>query len=186
MTLPAGRRGRAIALGLLLLAGAVLWLGVADPVMALYGARGERLSQRSALMQRMSAIAAELPRLRLQAGPAAPTTAAPTIAAGSDALAAAQLQDAVQDLAADAGVGIASVDTLPAEPLGAYRRLALKISLDATLPTLVDIMARVQQAEPAMLIGALQIRALSGSQPDEAGALSVDLTVYGYRRAEGQ
>jgi hypothetical protein len=138
MTLPTGRRGRVLALALVLLAGAVLWLGVADPVLALYDARSSELRQRSALMQRMATIAAELPRLRQQqSGQAAPAAGAATIDAGSDALAAAQLQDAVQGLAGEAGASLSSVETLAAEPRGAYHRLALKLSLEASLPTLV-------------------------------------------------
>jgi general secretion pathway protein M len=186
MTLPTGRRGRVLALALVLLAAALLWLAVADPVLALYDARSDEFRQRSALMQRMARIAAELPRLRQQAGQAAPAAGAATIDAGSDALAAAQLQDAVQGLASDTGASLSSVETLAAEPRGAYRRLALKLSLEASLPTLVDLMARIRQAEPAMLIDDLQIHTLSGSPQDEAGALSVGLTVYGYRRAESQ
>jgi hypothetical protein len=47
-------------------------------------------------------------------------------------------------------------------------------------------MTRILQAEPAMLFDDLQFHARSGSEQDDAGALSVGLTVYGYRRAEGQ
>jgi general secretion pathway protein M len=184
-TLPTGRNGRLLALALVLVAAAVLWAGVAAPLTDLYAAQAERLAQRQALLQRMQVLAGDLPRLRDQASHV-DETAEPTIGGASDALAAAKLQDLVQDAATNAGTALSSVETLPAEPAGGYRRLALRISFDADLEVLATVMQNIEQSRPPLLIDDLQIRAEPNQQPGGRGRLAANLTVVAFRAAEAQ
>ena len=65
--LPSGRQGRILAVGLLVLAAVVVWLGLAAPLMDFYDVQAAKLAQRAALAQRMAMLAAELPDLRTRA-----------------------------------------------------------------------------------------------------------------------
>ena len=66
-SLPTGRTGQLLALGLTCLAFAALWLGVVMPLIDWHGDRTEALAQQAALAQRTEALAAALPSLREQA-----------------------------------------------------------------------------------------------------------------------
>lgn len=180
--LPTGRQGRVLALGLLVLAAAVVWLGLAAPLMDFYDAQAAQLAQRAALAQRMAALAAELPELRTRAAATPTNNGAATFEGATDALAGATLQSELQSLAGTAGATLSSMETLTAEQSGPYRRIGVKLSISAPLPVLVQLMALIDQARPPMLVDDLQIHGspivLPGAQ---ASALDIGFTVYGFR-----
>lgn len=160
-SLPTGRTGQWLALGLAALVLALLWIAVAAPLVEWHGARAEALAQRRTLAARMAGLAAELPLLERAAGQA--TAAGPQAGAmldqPSDAVAGAALQQRVQDIAARAGATLSSAEALPAEPAGAYRRIRLRVALTAHWPVLVGVLqALAQQAAPQMLVDDLQLR----------------------------
>ena len=108
----------------------MLWLGIVEPLWSWYGDRNELLEQRQALLQRMQALAASLPALRAASadkrdeGSEAATSMLPGT---TDAVAAADLQERVQKMAAAAGVSLTAVETLPAE---AAAELAQRLAAD--------------------------------------------------------
>ncbi|MGH7049799.1 MAG: type II secretion system protein GspM, partial [Acetobacteraceae bacterium] len=59
-----GRRGKGLALGLLLIAGLLTWLGVVSPLIGWYRARAAALAERQSVVQHMAALVANLPALR--------------------------------------------------------------------------------------------------------------------------
>ena len=65
--LPEGRRGQALAVGLLLLCFGLVWFVVSAPLIALHEERAEAIAGRRALAARMAQLAATLPDLRAQA-----------------------------------------------------------------------------------------------------------------------
>lgn len=169
-TLPTGRRGQALAAGLLLLVLAAAWIAVAAPLLAWHADRAEALEQRSALARRMAQVAGTLPDLQQHAAAvdAAGPVAATLLGGSTDAVAGATLQQLVQDMATQAGASLSSTEALPAETLAAgvgttdtaaaYRRIGVRVALSAPWPVLVQLLRAVGQASPQMLVDELQIR----------------------------
>jgi len=61
-SLPTGRRGRLLALGLTATLLLSVWFGAVEPIVAWYGDRADTIAQRTALARRMTALADSLPR----------------------------------------------------------------------------------------------------------------------------
>jgi general secretion pathway protein M len=191
--LPEGRRGRLLALALTLSVLAALWLGCARPLIDWYGAQSEVLGQRRALLQHMTQVAATLPTLQRQSSGERPPPAS-LLEGASDAIAGAALQDIVQAMGAAAGASFSSIETLPAEQRGAYRRIGLRLSLAAPWPVLIELLRAAETgaprapgvkgaAVPAMLIDDLQLRA-PPLQLRAAGApVTASFTILAFRAA---
>ena len=191
LEMPQGRNGRVLAVLITLLALALLWRGIAAPLTDWYDARAETLRQQQAMAQRMTMLVRRLPLLRAQvqaqtqahAGPGQ-AGAASLIEGNSDAVASAAIQEKVSAMAGALGLSLSSTETLPASREGAYRRVGVRLSLDASFTVVVRLLQSIQTAQPSLLVDDLQIHAtrLLG-QPDEA-PLNVSLTVLGYRRLD--
>ena len=158
VALPEGPRGRILALLLTASLLATLWFGCVQPLIDWHAARAEALEQRRALLQRMDELVTTLPELRQQASSARAPVAA-LLEGGSDAVAGATLQSAVQGMATAAGAPLSSMETLPAEQSGLYRRIGLRVATAAPWPVLVALLRAVEQATPRMLVDDLQLRA---------------------------
>ena len=190
-SLPTGVPGRMLALGLTLLVVVALWVAAGQPLANWYADRADSLAQRTALARRMSDLAASLPALASQltggmpsgnsVGTAGGTTGSATLAGNSDAVASADLQQRVQEMAARAGVTVTSTETLPAVAAGAYRRIGLHLSVTATWPVLVALLQAVGQASPRMLIDDLQVRGPRLVVQPAEPPLEVSFTVFGFR-----
>jgi general secretion pathway protein M len=179
-TLPEGGRGRLLALALTLSVLVAVWIGCVQPLMDWYGARADALEQRRALLQRMTALVATLPELQHQSsGARAP--AAALLEGASDAIAGAALQSSVQVMAAAAGAELSSMEMLPAEQRGTYRRIALRVSTSAAWPVLVELLRAVEQATPRMLVDDLQLRAPPVEMRAATTPISAAFTILAYR-----
>jgi general secretion pathway protein M len=181
-SLPTGRQGRLLALGLVFLAAILVWLGAVAPLMDFYAARSARLAQRATLAERMTRLAAEVPALQARAASVPANNGTATFQGATDALAGASLQSLLQSLAGTTGAALSSMETLTAEPAGPYRRIGVKLSISAPLPVLVQLMAQIGQARPPMLIDDLQIHGSPIVMPGaQTAALDAGFTVYGFR-----
>lgn len=181
-TLPDGPRGRLLALALTATVLAALWVGAAQPLIAWHAARAEALAQHQALLQRMTALIATLPRLQREASQAH-SPAAALLTGASDAIAGATLQTAVQRMATAAGASLRSLETLPAEPSGHYRRISLRVSTAAPWPVLIALMRSIEQAAPRMLIDNLQLRAPPVGLRKATTPISAAFTIVAFRAA---
>ena len=184
LDLPTGRRGRLLALGITLAVLGALWAGVAAPLVEWHALRAEQVQARRALARRMAEIAETLPELRDQARLATASGRAPgeaTLDGASDAIAAAALQGRLQDMAARAGAPLSSAEALPGEAAGAWRRIGVRVSVNAPWPAVVRLLQAVGAASPRMLVDDLQLRApplllRTGTRPMDAG-----FTVFAFR-----
>jgi general secretion pathway protein M len=182
--LPDGRRGQILAIALTLAVLLALWLGVAAPLIGWYQAEAEALTQRQALLRHMQALADTLPAL--EHSPAAAKPAAPVLLSGStDALAAAAMQSAVQAMASRSGIELASMETLPAEPRGAYRRIGLRVSLTAPWPVVIDLLRAAGQGQPRMLVDDVQLRVSPVQGRNSAMPIGASFTLLAFRAANG-
>ncbi len=184
LDLPTGRRGRLLALGLTFTVLGALWVGVAAPLIEWHALRSEQVQARRALARRMAEIAETLPELRDQARLAAASGRASgeaTLDGASDAIAAAALQGRLQEMAARAGAPLTSAEALPGEAAGAWRRVGVRVSVNAPWPAVVRLLQAVGTASPRMLVDDLQLRApplllRTGTRPMDAG-----FTVFAFR-----
>jgi hypothetical protein len=87
----------------------------------------------------------------------------------------------VQDMATAKGANLVSVESLPAETAGAYRRIGLKLSMNAPWPVLVALLQSVEQATPPMLVDDLQIHGSPIAILNRAAGLEAGFTIYSFR-----
>ena len=181
-SLPTGRRGQLLALGITLAMTGLLWLGAVAPLLGWYAARGEALAARRQVAAHMQMIAATLPALRQAAS--RPAASAPSLLAGdSDALAAAALQALVGRLAAASDITPTSLETLPAAPRGRYRRVGIRLSLTAPWPQLVGLLTAIARSHPRMLLDDLELRGLPVRNHGDAPPVDASFAVYAFRGA---
>ncbi|MCL2430554.1 MAG: type II secretion system protein GspM [Alphaproteobacteria bacterium] len=185
LTLPEGPRGRVLAVGLTALVLAGLWLGVGQPLVQAYGDGADELERRSALASRMAEVAGSLPdmqrALAAQSADLAPAHA--TLEGTSDALAGAALQSLVESMANSAGGHLTSTDAQAAQQIGAYRRIALRLTVDARWQELMRLVQAIERATPSMFIDDLQIRARPVAAKTREPPLMISFTVEAFRAA---
>jgi len=159
-SLPNGRRGQVLASALTLAIAAAIWTGVVAPLLGWHAEQAQRLEQRRALAHRMVDLAETLPALQAQSADRDAAGPAPSavLAGETDAVAGATLQLLVQQMATATGTTLSSVEVLPAEAVGSYRRIGLHVSLSAPWPMLVHLLQSVEQATPPMLVDDLRLR----------------------------
>lgn len=181
--LPAGRRGRMLALAVTVTGLLTVWFAAADPLLDLHSGQDARLAEQAARLRAMKRLTAQLPDLTRQQQDAAKAGPPPslTLSGDSDAVAAAALQNRMQEIAA-AGT-LTSTEILAAAQVGAYRRIGLKLSLEATWPALIAMLKTIAQSTPPILIDDLQIHVPPPAQPGIAPSqtLRATLSVYGFR-----
>ncbi len=184
--LPTGVSGRLLALGIALALLAVCWLSAVDPLLAWHAERTADLAQRRVLARRMAEVAATLPEVQLSAAAAVASEpgAAVLLDGTTDAIAAAALQERVQDMAAKAGAPISSLETLPVVATGSYRRVALRVSVVASWPVLVELLRSVELASPKMLVDDLQLRATPSLTRPANAPIESGFTVISFRRGD--
>jgi hypothetical protein len=183
--LPTGRRGQALAVALTLVGLLVLWFGVIDPARSWFDDRAALLDQRQELLVHMRDLAATLPAVRAASAvkPDDRSAAAATMLAGdSDAVAAADLQERVQKMAADAGASLTAVETLsPTQEPGRWHRVALRISLNASWPVLMELVRSIEQSPTRILINDVHFRSpVVVSRPTQA-PIQASMELYGFR-----
>lgn len=180
--LSAGRRGRVLALALALMGAYLLWAGAGAPLTGWYAARAAALADRAELAARLAALAAALPALREAAQTSDGTPPRAVFLPGnSDALAGARLQELVGTMAGAAGLVPASLETLPAEPRGALRRIGLRVTLAAPWPRLVGLLVALARAEPPMLLDELTLRGLPARGRADDATVAASFAVYAFR-----
>ena len=200
--LPTGRLGRLLALGIAALLLVVLWEAIGGPLAGLYRGRAQALAERRTVAVHMAGLAAQLPALRraATAGGARPGPVA-LIAGSSDAIAAAALQEQVQQMATGLGATLSSSESLqPSQgggqgggqggrqgagrETGGYRRVGVRIAVTAPYDVMVRLLAAIEQASPSMLIDDLQLHG-SRIQLLQNAPLEGSLTVLAFRRGTG-
>ncbi len=105
----------------------------------------------------------------------------------TDAVAAATLQGRVQDMAGSAGATLSSTEALPARQQGAYRRIALRVSLNASLPVLVRLLQSLDESTPRMLVDDLQCHTspiVIAQAHQTSPALDASMTIIGFRAGQ--
>jgi general secretion pathway protein M len=179
-----GRRGQALAAVVAIFVLASAWFGAIEPMRSWYNDRNLLLERRQALLHRMQEVAATLPALH--AASAANTgrdnTAGTAMLPGaSDAVAAADLQEHVQQMAGAAGVSLTAVETLPATPTGEWHRVSLRISLNAPWPVLMHLLRAIEQSPTRILIDDVHFHSATVVTHPTVLPIEASLVLYGFR-----
>jgi hypothetical protein len=180
ISLPTGRSGRLLAAGLTGAAMLFIWFSAVAPLLDLYAENAETLAQRRVLYRRMVDLTDRLASLQAQAGPGV-AAAVPVIDGATDAVAGAALQQSVQEMAARAGATLSSTEALPATPVQGYRRLGLRVSLNAPWPILIQLLQTIERSNPRMLVDDLQVHGLRMLTPLVDPPLDAGFTVLAFR-----
>lgn len=185
LALPHGPRGQALALGMTAIALAFVWLGVVAPVLDWQAERAETLRRQQALAHRMAVLVETLPTLRETASHAAESGRRPgaLLAGTTDALAAAKLQQALDELAAAAGVRIGSEEILPVQAEGEFRAIAVRVTLTAPWRSVVALLQAMAKADVPMMANEMQLRGPPDNAHDPSLPVAASFTVTAYRAA---
>ena len=182
--LPTGRRGQLLAVGLTVICIAALWVAIVSPLLSWFETRAQELDDRRLVAARMTRIAQSVPDLLRQAAAlraAAPAGRDLALEAPSDAVAGARLQQHMQDLASAAGITLSSIETLPAQQQGGYRRISLRVTCSASLPVLVGLLQKLEVSSPRMLIDDLDLDASPDLNRPDGIAIGANFTVIAFR-----
>lgn len=160
--MPTGAAGRALALSVLCALIGLVYLALALPLIEFYRAGEAELTDRQLLLSKLEHRAAEVPSLRARLAALQTDSAGSevTLDGASDALASANLQSRLEQLAAANGVTIASTEAIAAEDRGPYRRIGLRVAVDGNYEAIVKLLAAIQEAAPPLIVGNLQIHGL--------------------------
>ncbi len=179
--LPTGRNGRWLALALAALSVVVVWLAFVSPLLDWYGARSQQLTTLRARAAHEEAQIAALPLLRREAEAASKTPTHSVLAGKTDAIAGAALQEQVQSMAGAVSAQLTSAETLPAEQVGAYRRIGVRVELSAQLPVIVQLLKSIEEAEPTMLVDDLRLTSTPVAAMSNVIPIDAAFTVYAFR-----
>jgi general secretion pathway protein M len=176
-----------LAWAIVLLALGGFYLLIVAPLLDLYSDREATLADRRMLAPRLSAAAAELPALRARVTElrAAASTSRIALDGASEAIASANLQSRIKELAESAGATVGSTEALAAENRGDYRRIGLRIAVGGEYDTLVKLLTTIETGTPPLVLNNLQIHgtAQPTGQPSSA-RLDATFEVYGFRSTD--
>ncbi|HTZ70830.1 MAG TPA: type II secretion system protein GspM [Acetobacteraceae bacterium] len=184
--LPTGRNGRLLAVGLLIMALLVVWIGVVAPVVDWYSARAAQLSALNQRAAREAALIATLSTLKKDAAAATSQPTRAVLAGSTDAIAGASLQEQVQSMATNADAQLTSIETLPAEQVADYRRIGVRVEMNAQLPVVVALLKAVEEAQPSMLVDDIHLASTPVGPMATQLPLDASFTVYGFRVGTGK
>jgi Tfp pilus assembly protein PilO len=182
--LPRGSGGRILALSLTLVVVAAAYVLVVAPLLGLHADRAALLATRELLRDKIVAAAAELPQLRAQASELSATSDAQqaTLRGSSDAIAMANLQNRVGELATSAGASISGTETLPPELRDYYRRIGLRIALSGSFESLMTFFSGLETSTTPLIVDNLQIHNVqSRAGSSQISRLDAAVDVYGFR-----
>jgi general secretion pathway protein M len=189
--MPTGGRGQLLALGMALLAAVAIWLGAITPLLGWYGDRAEVLRRQRAIAHRMASLVETLPALRRQAaaadgaaprsGGANADASAALLTGANDPVAAASLQQRIEELATQAGVRVGSEEILPGQAEGDLRAIAVRLTLTAPFRSLVALLLALSRSETPMVVDELLLRGPPGKPGDDDLPVDVSMTVTAYR-----
>jgi general secretion pathway protein M len=160
---------------------------IVAPVLDFHYQRDTALADKRMLAQRLNAATVELPGLRAQFASlqAEASTRKIVLEGTSDAIASANLQSRLEELATGTGVTIGSTEAVAAESRGAYRRIGLRLAGSGEHAAIVKLLGAVDGAAPPLVLSNLQIHAMMRPTGDPSNIrLDAGFEVYGFRNIE--
>jgi general secretion pathway protein M len=131
----------------------------------------------------MRALRDNLPSLRRAVAQSAVQSAGTDIllSGDTDAIAGANLQSDLNDLATQTGTSLDSAESAGAVQIGGLRRVDESVSLTATWPVLVAYLAAIDAARPRMMVDDLSVSTNSAPDVRQDVTLQANFTVSAFR-----
>lgn len=169
---------------------AVLYLGVAAPLIGLAREYRESAEDLRFRLERLQRIAAEKDGLvrRLEKIKAESQNDESFLAKNTASLASADLQSQIKDAVSEAGGELTSTQVIPEREEKGFTRIAVKVRMNGSTPVLRAVLHRFESAQPFMFVENLNIRPIrmprnpAAKNPQIPDRLSVDFDVVGYMR----
>jgi type II secretory pathway component PulM len=187
-SLPIGRTGRLLAVGILFSAVVAGYLFVVAPLLDFYDQREAAIADHRMLLARLRTAAQQLPELRTKFAELQKiaTNRKITLEGKSDAIASANLQSRIEELAASAGVTIGRSEAVSAETRSPYRRIGLRLAISGEYDLLLKLLGAIETASPPLVVANLRIHGMlrpvnTTAAPQIPTRLDAIFEVYGFR-----
>jgi general secretion pathway protein M len=182
---------------LLIVAITAAYLFILEPIIIGYGETDRQIEEAREQLSHFQRLAAVRPALEKQMRQAAAqqTSQGYYLSGGTDALAAAGLQDQVNALIQQKGGSLRSIQPMPGIDEQGFRRITLRVQMSATLEALFEALYALEAGTPILFVENLDIQTRlvrrrsnqTGSKPvDDAPLLTVGFDLSGYMPIEGQ
>ncbi len=180
---------RILAVGLLLIPLALIYLTVVAPYLDYLAENRERIEDLKFQLQRLQRAAAKAPlwRRQLEILESAGRSGEQHFLKGTTpTLAAAELQNRLGEIIRSAGGETTSTQTLAGKAEGAFTRVAVRVRFTASTPALRRILHTVEAEKPLLIVENLRIRPVRGRRDPKTrktvpvDRLNVDMRVVGY------
>ena len=185
--------GRLAAVLLLITAGLVIYTFLVEPIISGYGETDRQMQQARDQLARFERAAAMRPALvkRMKDVEEQRKSRGDFLTGGTDALAAAGLQDRVQALIIEKGGALQSVQPMPGVEEQGLTRITLRVQMAGTTETLFDVLYALESGNPIIFIDRIDIQGrdsveTGGGAGSGAGRLTVAVDLSGYLPQEPQ
>ncbi|MFL5255873.1 MAG: type II secretion system protein GspM [Rhodopila sp.] len=141
---------------------ALVWSVMISPALSWYSERNDMLQRQEVMARRMAALVQTLPLLRRAAEEAdrESQTQAHLLPGGFSALAAASLQQQLNERATAAGVTMSSQEILPPQADGSLSQIAVRAAVSAPCRNLIGFLQALAEPEIPLVVTELQIRGI--------------------------
>ena len=188
---------RLAALLLLIVAIVAAYSFILDPIIVGYGETDRQIEEVRDQLSRYQRLAATRPALEQQIQQAANerTSDGYYLSGGTDALAAAGLQDRVNALVGAKGGLLRSIQPMPGVDDQGFRRITLRVQMTATIEVLFETLYALESGTPMLFVENLDIQSRAiRRRSDETGAeaapeapvLAVGFDLSGFMPVEAQ
>jgi general secretion pathway protein M len=189
--LPTGRTGRLLAVAILVIPVVAGYLFVVAPILDFYNQGEAAIADYRMLLPRLRTAAQQLLELRANLAELQKlaSTRKITVEGSSDAIASANLQNRIEELAASAGVTISRSEAVSAEIRSPYRRIGLRVAISGEYEEILKLLGAIETAAPPLIVANLHIQGMSRRVNPTAASqiptrLDAGFEVYGFRSPE--
>jgi len=166
---------------------AAVYLWAVEPLLAAYNRTDEAIADAQAMLERFDRLGAARAKLMQQAETLdkGTTTAVYYLSGGTDAVAAAALQEQVKSLIESRGGTVGSMQTLPTREEQRLQRVALRLQMTAPMPSLFHVLHGLETGVPLLFLDNLEIQGRlrqlpQPGVPEQEPVLTIGFEVYAY------
>lgn len=183
LNLPTGARGRWVALGLLVVALLILFKLTVAPLWQRYQALTPAIAEQREQLQRYQRLAAEAPQLqaRLQALRDNAPFSDYLLSGASSALAAAELQQRLQNLAQEQNGRVLSTRVIRQQQSGDFEQVVINARLQIDLAGLQGLLQGLETQTPYLYVRNLNIYRQMSRRSVSDNPLEVQMDIQGLR-----
>jgi general secretion pathway protein M len=184
-------KGRVAALLILIGVAAAAYLLLIGPLLADYDETRQAVADARNLLahlDRLRAVEAELGRQMAELRQRQSSTGL-YLTKGSDARAAVEIQDRVKAVVQQNGGAVRSVQAMPGQEDGGFRRVTVRLEMTVTTAPLYRTLYRLEAEKPALFVDNIAIQSASFWKTDGKAAeptLAVSFDVFGYLPQEAR